>query len=130
MVWMIDFSIVKNELLKIKISLQWNYGRHHAKIVFRKRHCFFTWITIYMVFTTKVFFPATIESWPEWDLNPPPLNSVLMLWLIELSRHEFNPHSEQTLYCYFNFIVCSVPGFILAIAFVSHYVCFNWIGDD
>ena len=31
---------------------------------------------IYMVFTTDVFFEVAIESWPELDLNPRPLNSV------------------------------------------------------
>ena len=25
-----------------------------------------------MVFTTEGFFEVTIESWPEWDLNPRP----------------------------------------------------------
>ena len=29
-----------------------------------------------MVFTTEGFFEVAIESWPEWDLNPRPLNSV------------------------------------------------------
>ena len=33
----------------------------------------------YMVFTTDGFFEVTIESWPEWDLNPRPLNSVQTL---------------------------------------------------
>ena len=32
-----------------------------------------------MVFTTEGFFEVTIESWPEWDFNPQPLNSVQML---------------------------------------------------
>ena len=31
-----------------------------------------------MVFTTEGFFEAAVESWPEWDLNPLPLNSVQM----------------------------------------------------
>ena len=31
---------------------------------------------LYMVFTTEGFFEVAIESWPEWDLNPRPLNSV------------------------------------------------------
>ena len=44
----------------------------------------------------------------------------------ELSAHEFNSHSEPTLYSYSNFIVCSVSNFISAIAFVSHHACFNW----
>ena len=31
---------------------------------------------IYMVFTTKGLFEVAIESWPEWDLNPHPLNNM------------------------------------------------------
>ena len=54
-----------------------------------------------MVFTTEGLFEVAIESWPEWDLNPRPLNSVQML------------------------IVCSVSNFISAIAFVSRHVCLN-----
>ena len=34
---------------------------------------------IYMVFTTEELFEVAIESWPEWDLNPRPLNSVQTL---------------------------------------------------
>ena len=30
--------------------------------------------TIPRVFTTEGFFVIAIESWPEWDLNPRPLN--------------------------------------------------------
>ena len=32
-----------------------------------------------MVSTTEGFFEVAIVSWPEWDLNPRPLNSVQML---------------------------------------------------
>ena len=32
-----------------------------------------------MVFTTEEFLGVAIESWPEWDLKPQPLNSVQML---------------------------------------------------
>ena len=32
-----------------------------------------------MVFTTERFFEEAIESWPEWDLNPGPLNSIKTL---------------------------------------------------
>ena len=32
-----------------------------------------------MVFTTEEFFEVAIESWPEWSLNPRPLNSVQTL---------------------------------------------------
>ena len=33
----------------------------------------------YMVFTTEGLSEVAIESWPEWDLNPRPLNSVQTL---------------------------------------------------
>ena len=39
----------------------------------------FTYIHIYMVFTTEGFLEVAIESWPEWDFNPRPLNSVQTL---------------------------------------------------
>ena len=32
-----------------------------------------------MVFITEGLLEAAIESWPEWDLNPRPPNSVQML---------------------------------------------------
>ena len=32
-----------------------------------------------MVFTTEGFFELAIGSWPEWDLNPRPMNSVQTL---------------------------------------------------
>ena len=37
------------------------------------------YIYIYMVVTTEGFAEVTIESCPEWDLNPRPLNSVQTL---------------------------------------------------
>ena len=30
-----------------------------------------------MIFTTEEFFEVAIESWPEWDLRPQPLNSYI-----------------------------------------------------
>ena len=29
-----------------------------------------------MLFTTEGFLEVVTESWPEWDLNPRPTNSV------------------------------------------------------
>ena len=34
---------------------------------------------IHMVFTTDRFFEVAVETWPELDLNPRPLNSIQML---------------------------------------------------
>ena len=31
---------------------------------------------IYIYMYTEGLFEVAIESWPEWDLNPRPLNSV------------------------------------------------------
>ena len=31
---------------------------------------------IHMIFITEELFEVAIENWPEWDLNPRPLNSV------------------------------------------------------
>ena len=33
----------------------------------------------YMVFTSKGLFEVAIENLPEWNMNPPPLNSVQTL---------------------------------------------------
>ena len=41
--------------------------------------CIYIYIYLYMVFTTEGFLEVAIESWPEWDLNPRPLNSVQTL---------------------------------------------------
>ena len=53
-----------------------------------------------MVFTTEGFVEVPIKSWSEWDLNPQLVNSAQTLEPIELSDHEFNSHSEPTLYSY------------------------------
>ena len=34
---------------------------------------------MHTVFTTVGFLEVAMENWPEWDLNPRPLNSVQML---------------------------------------------------
>ena len=34
------------------------------------------YIYIYINITTEGFFEVAIESWPEWNMNPPPLDSV------------------------------------------------------
>ena len=39
----------------------------------------YIYIYVYMVFNTEGFFEVTIESCPEWELNPRPLNSVRTL---------------------------------------------------
>ena len=38
-----------------------------------------------MVFITEGFLEVAIESWPEWDLNPRPLNSV-QIYIYTLPR--------------------------------------------
>ena len=46
----------------------------------------FVYIYIHMVFITEGFFEVAIESWPEWDLNPRPLNSVQIYYIVIYSN--------------------------------------------
>ena len=39
-----------------------------------------------MVFTTEGILEAAIESWPEWDSNPRPLNFVYVYIYIYIER--------------------------------------------
>ena len=100
------------QLLQLHLIVQcW---RFISAIAFVSRHICFKrnlaqvitlvveWIDTYDIHHWRIF--RSIESWPEWDLNPRPLNSVQTLEPTELSDHEFNSHSESTLYSYFNFI--------------------------
>ena len=41
--------------------------------------CVCVCVCVCMVLITEGFFEVAIESWPEWDLNPRPLNSVQTL---------------------------------------------------
>ena len=54
------------------------YMYMYMYIIYRERYRYID-IDIDMVFTTVGFFEVAIESWPEWDLNPRPLNSIQML---------------------------------------------------
>ena len=56
----------------------------------------YIYIYIY-IFTTEGFFEVAIESWPEWDLNPQPLNSVQML--SQLSYQAMNSTHTQSQLC-------------------------------
>ena len=42
-------------------------------------YIYILYIYICVVFTSEGFFDVAIENWPEWDLNPRPLNSVQTL---------------------------------------------------
>ena len=39
----------------------------------------YIYLYIWYSFTTEGFFEVAIENWPEWDLNPRPVNSVQTL---------------------------------------------------
>ena len=78
-----------------------------------------------MVITTKWFFVAAIESWPDSNWNPCPLNSFQKLLLTEVKGRGLNLHSEPILFSCSNCIVCSVSGFISAVASISRHVYFN-----
>ena len=65
------------------ICFKWNL----AQVITLKAE----WL-IHMLFITEGFLEIAIESWPEWDSNPRPLNSIQTLSPTELSGHEFNSH--------------------------------------
>ena len=77
------------ELLQFHLFVQ--CSSFISTIAFVSRHTCFKWnlaqvITylqqnelIHMVFTAEGFWEVAMESWPELDLNPWPLNSVQML---------------------------------------------------
>ena len=77
------------QLLQFRFFVQ--CSRFISAVAFVSRHIFFkqnfaqliTWVQrnelIYMVFNTEGFIEVAIESLPEWDLNPRPLNSVQTL---------------------------------------------------
>ena len=65
------------------------------------------------------------ESYPEWDLNPRPPNSVQTSYPTDLSVHEFNSHLEPALYSYSHFIFGWMSDLISAIVFISRHVYFN-----
>ena len=50
---------------------------------------------IHIVFTTGGFFEVAIESWTEWDLNPPPLNSVQTLATDTLRNRKVQSHLTE-----------------------------------
>ena len=66
-------------------------SRHKVIAVITREHFFmityiayiyiyiYTYIYIYRRIYVDGFFEVAIESWPEWDLNPLPLNSVQTL---------------------------------------------------
>ena len=78
------------------------------------------------LFSVKFHFGYRLHQLPiPFRRSVYTLNSVQMLWPTELSGHKFNSHSEPTLYSYPNFIVCSVSGFMSAIAFISRQIPFR-----
>ena len=50
--------------------------------------CVCVCVCVCVVFTTEGFFEVAIESWPEWDSNPRPMNSFQTLQPTELPGHE------------------------------------------
>ena len=47
-----------------------------------------------MVFITEGFFEVAIESWPEWDLNARPLNSVTKIKIAYYSNYKVKNNCE------------------------------------
>ena len=90
-----------------------------------------------MVFITDRFFEVAIESWPEWDLNPEPLNSIqamssicthrqlstatptssfvqchISFWLFIVSHHIYNIYIYTYIYIYYIKYILDTYAFI------------------
>ena len=78
-----------------------------------------------MVFTTDEFSEVAVESWPEWDLNPRPLNSVQTSY--RLSYQAMNSTLTQSQLCTATpislFVQCHISFRLFAL--VSRHVYFN-----
>ena len=75
---------MKFSMRKLKGHGFYSRDKYLSQLIFAFRDFFYTshsQLTVYLipVFTTEGFFEVTIESWPEWYLNPRPLNSVQTL---------------------------------------------------
>ena len=82
------------------------------------------YIHVYGIHHRRIFEIA-IESWPEWDLNPWPLNSVQTLtnWAIRpWVQFAVRANFVQLLQFHLS-IQCS--HFISAIVFGNRHICFN-----
>ena len=86
--------------------------------------CIYIYLYIYGIHHRKILWSSYRKlAWVGFEPTTTEFRSdTITDWAIS---HEFNSHSEPTLYSYSNFIVCSVSHFISAIAFVSRHVCFN-----
>ena len=74
-----------------------------------------------MVFTNEGFIEVATENWPEWDLNPRPINTVRNNLLSYEAMSSARTKSQLcTATSISSFDQCS--HFILAIAFVSRHV--------
>ena len=76
-----------------------------------------------MVFTRDGIDQVAIERWPEWDLNPRPLNPPQPVQPTELPGHELTHTQSQlsTATPISSFVPCHISFGLFA--FVSHHVC-------
>ena len=61
-----------------------------------------------MVFITEGFSEVALESWPQWDLNPRPLNSVQnYIYIFDVSKSSYKStyKSDILQVCYNKIIV-------------------------
>ena len=71
-----------------------------------------------MVFTTEGLFQEAIEGWPEWDLNPRPLNFVQTLLPTELI-----PSTIAKFYWQLKCICVYVYVYMYICVYVYMYIC-------
>ena len=80
-----------------------------------------------MVFTTEGFLEVATESWPEWDLNPRPPNSVQKVKFLKVKvifQHLVSIHLRL-----FTFMHLRFKGTVLRIRKFQIYNCFHMKQD-
>ena len=111
-----DFCRFSFSFIVIRTCIFWN----SKDIVNETR----TLILRHTVFTTKAFLKVAINSWPECDLNPQPLN---FRQSNQLRCQTMSSTRTQNQLCtpplISSFVQCS--DFISTIAFVSRHICQN-----
>ena len=95
--WMIKTNV---KALKIKYFFP-EYWKNANKKQDESLSFYYPICILYMAFTTEEFLEVATDSWLEGNLKTPSLNSI---YSTEPSSHEFNSHSEPTLYSYSDFI--------------------------
>ena len=81
----ITFLLYRYTLYNVLIDYYWSQLIKLKAWNFKHQNFLFSFLTITLI-------EGSYKSWPEWNLNRRPLNSVQILQPTEQSGHDFNSH--------------------------------------